>query len=221
MKSILFEVNRDYINFSMKPSFSPSEELCPYLWHIKIPILRALSVEYFSVQDRGSFSLSSLDTVVVGDTLTMEAAYPLTDEHRSISVVVHYNGIRDYSQLFPWVSNEDLRRDLGLFYEEAEKNFEQGAWLSFALMCGAVFEGMLYARLDYPAENGFNNMIIAASNEEIGILTASQREIMDKVRVLRNRVHCNKFTLPYVSRVDAMDIKSLLDRLVKDFSLVA
>ncbi|MEB9862126.1 DUF4145 domain-containing protein [Bacillus cereus] len=219
MKSILFEVNYEHINCSIKPSYDPLEELCPYLWHINIPILSALSVEYFSVQDRGSFSLSSLDTVVAGDTLIMESAYPLSEEHRSISVVVHYNGIRDYSLLFPWVSNVDLKRDLGLFYEEAEKNFEQGAWLSFALMCGAVFEGMLYAKLNYPSENGFNLMITRASNEENNILNASQKEIMDKVRILRNRVHCNKFDLPYVSRVDAMDIKSLLDRLIKDFSL--
>ncbi|WP_242276710.1 DUF4145 domain-containing protein [Bacillus cereus group sp. BfR-BA-01445] len=217
MKSILFEVNCEHINCSMKPN--SSEELCPYLWHITIPILSALSVEYFSVQDRGSFSLSSLDTVVAGDTLIMESVYPLSEEHRSISVVVYYNGIRDYSLLFPWVSNGDLKRDLGLFYEEAEKNFEQGAWLSFALMCGAVFEGMLYAKLNYPSENGFNLMITRASNEENNILNASQKEIMDKVRILRNRVHCNKFDLPYVSRVDAMDIKSLLDRLIKDFSL--
>lgn len=46
------------------------------------------------------------------------------------------------------------------FYEEAEKNFELGSRLSFTLMCGAVFEGMLYAEL-YPNSKKptFNELI--------------------------------------------------------------
>ncbi|MGM1535048.1 DUF4145 domain-containing protein [Bacillus cereus group sp. BceL215] len=222
MKSMLFKFNIVNMSTTDNPDFNIDNQLVsfPYLWHFKIPILPAFSVEYFSVQVRGYTSLSTNEKSIADDIVTIESASPMTlDNIEGVSVVVHYQGIRDYKLLFPWVSQVDLQRDLGLFYEEAEKNFDSGAWLSFALMCGAIFEGMLYAKLDYPSNNRFNNMIITASDEEHGILTTSQKEIMDKVRVLRNRIHCNKYHLPYVSRTDAMDIKSLLDRLIKDFSL--
>ncbi|MFJ8457318.1 hypothetical protein [Bacillus paramycoides] len=110
-----------------------------------------------------------------------------------------------------------MKRDLGSFYEEAEKNFDQGAWLSFALMCGAVFEGMLYDKLGYPSENNFQHMTNVAYARNI--INEQQNGIIDNVRKLRNRIHCNRFNKPYVSRTDAMDMKSILDTLIKDFSL--
>ncbi|MES5929984.1 hypothetical protein QCI77_29125 [Bacillus cereus group sp. MG9] len=60
-------------------------------------------------------------------------------------------------------------------------------------------------------------MINVAADKNI--ISEYQKKIINKARELRNRVHCNKFDLDYVSRTDAMDMKSLLDRLIKDFSL--
>ncbi len=44
-------------------------------------------------------------------------------------LVIHYHGLKDYSLLFPWVNNNDLRKRLGEYYKEAELNFDSGAWL--------------------------------------------------------------------------------------------
>lgn len=62
-------------------------------------------------------------------------------------LLIHYHGIRDYSLLLPQVQDELLKTRIALFYEEMEKNFDAGSWLSFALMAGAVFEGLLAWRL--------------------------------------------------------------------------
>lgn len=224
MKSMFFKFNRENVSITDNPNFNFEDQIRkkPFLCHFKIPILPAFSVEYFSVEVRGDTLLFTNEKLTSEDTLTIETIESRILEHLdSVSVVVHYYGIRDYSKLFPWIEQGGLRHDLGLFYEEAEKNFENGAWLSFALMCGAVFEGMLYDKLDYPSsnkkQNNFKVMTNAAYDRKI--ISEHQKDIIDKVRELRNRIHCNKFNLPYVSRADAMDIKALLDKLIKDFSL--
>ncbi|EJQ55127.1 DUF4145 domain-containing protein [Bacillus mycoides] len=220
MKSMLFKVTPNHVKYSDNPRFNIDDlprKNFPYLWYLKIPILPAFSVEYFSIEHRGDLVFSVTKDDVNADVLIVETDTPTFHDFEEISVVVHYNGIRNYSLLFPWIEKDGLKRDLGLFYEEAEKNFDQGAWLSFTLMCGAVFEGMLYDKLGYPSKNNFNNMINVA--EDTNIINEHQKNIINKARELRNRVHCNKFDLDYVSRTDAMDMKSLLDRLLKDFSL--
>ncbi|WP_243765451.1 DUF4145 domain-containing protein [Bacillus arachidis] len=221
---MLFKVTPDYVKCLNNPSFNFDALVYKnnsFLWHLRIPILPAFSVEYFSVEYRGNLVFSGTRDDLQTDMVIVDADSSVLHDFEEISVVVHYNGIRDYSLLFPWIEKDGLKRDLGLFYEEAEKNFDQGAWLSFALMCGAVFEGMLYDKLDYPSsknyENSFKKMTNAAYDRNI--IGEHQKNIIDKVRELRNRVHCNKFDSDYVSRTDVMDMKSLLDRLIKDFSL--
>ncbi|MEK4002959.1 DUF4145 domain-containing protein [Bacillus sp. FSL K6-2822] len=220
MKSMLFKVTPNYVKYSNNPKFNHDDiprKNYPFLWHLKIPILPAFSVSYFSIEHRGDLVFSVTRDDINSDVVIVETDTPHLHEFEQLSVVVHYNGIRNYSSLFPWVEEGGLNRDLGLFYEEAEKNFDQGAWLSFSLMCGAVFEGMLYAKLGYPSENNFNLMTKIAYDKNV--INEQQKGIIDKVRTLRNRIHCNKFNKPYVSRTDAMDMKSILDTLIKDFSL--
>jgi len=217
---MLFKVTPNQVKCLDNPSFNFDGLVYrnnPFLWHLRIPILPAFSVEYFSVEYRGDLVFSGTRDNLNTDIIIVETDISVLHDFEQISVVVHYNGIRDYSLLFPLVEKDGLKRDLGLFYEEAEKNFAQGAWLSFTLMCGAVFEGMLYDKLGYPSKNNFNNMINVAA--DTNIINEHQKNIINKARELRNRVHCNKFDLDYVSRTDAMDMKSLLDRLIKDFSL--
>ncbi|MEH7754777.1 DUF4145 domain-containing protein [Bacillus toyonensis] len=220
MKSMLFKVTPNHVKYSDNPRFNIDDlprKNFPYLWHLKIPILPAFSVSYFSIEHRGDLVFSVIRDDINSDVVIVETDMPFLHDFEQISVVVHYNGIRNYSLLFPWVEVDGLKCDLGSFYEEAEKNFDQGAWLSFALMCGAVFEGMLYDKLGYPSENNFNYMTNIAYDRNV--IDKQQKVIIDKVRKLRNRIHCNRFNKPYVSRTDAMDMKSILDRLIKDFSL--
>jgi len=211
MKSIQIEVNNSNISCATNPN---SNGNLPWLWHVTIPILPAFSVEYFTIHEEGVTNISTPHDDISGDKLIIAADYvPSTS---SIFIILHYHGIRDYSLLFPWVSNPDLKTRLGQFYQEAEKNFESGAWLSFALMCAAVFEGMLFAKLTpNSTRNTFNFMIQDAFQQNL--LNAEQRDIMEKARNLRNLVHGGKYNLPYITRTDAMDIRTTMDKLIKYF----
>ena len=104
-----------------------------------------------------------------------------------------------------------MRVRLGEFYREAELNFDGGAWLSFALMCGAIFEGILYAKLEI--NKGFKELIKAAFTDSK--ITSQTRDIMDMVREYRNLVHSNKYKDPYITRANALDIRTTLDKLIK------
>ncbi|WP_258166065.1 hypothetical protein [Bacillus sp. MYb209] len=139
MKSMLFKVTPDYVKCSDNPSFNFDDLVYrnnPFLWYLRIPILPAFSVEYFSVEYRGDLVFSGTRDDLNTDIVIVETDRSVLHDFEEISVVIHYNGIRDYSLLFHWVIKDGLKRDLGSFYEEAEKNFDQGAWLSFTLMCG-------------------------------------------------------------------------------------
>ncbi|MFC8689279.1 DUF4145 domain-containing protein [Brevibacillus porteri] len=214
MKTTMFEVEKSALNCSKNTDVNTNSEY-PYIWKISNSLFLAYSIEYFSLQHGGQNVQISADQSV-GHELIILSEYELIDDVPT-SVVLHYHGVRDYSLLFPWVANVNLRERLGLFYEEAEKNFDQGAWLSFALMCGAVFEGMLFAKLN-PASsrNNFSNMITDATANRL--LNGHQQNIMNTVRNFRNLVHGNLYTNPYITRKDAMDIRTTLDKLIKEFN---
>jgi hypothetical protein len=104
-----------------------------------------------------------------------------------------------------------LRERLGSFYEESEASFDSGAWLSFALMCGAVYEGLLYAR--FKKNISFNKLIVMAKSE--AIIDSEIVEIMHTARSLRNLVHAGNYSSVYVSRLQAMDMRKVMGRLIK------
>ena len=126
---------------------------------------------------------------------------------------IHYYGIRDYSLLFPdfLVNDPDRATRLGLFYEEAEKCFDNGAWLSFALMCGAIFEHLLYFKLN-GSERQYGRLILKARNA--GIIQKEESDTMEAIRKLRNIIHRNRLSEGYIQRAEAMDIKTLIERLI-------
>ncbi|MFP7414352.1 DUF4145 domain-containing protein [Priestia filamentosa] len=215
MKSMIMEIKQRDIRIQRNPNSSSQYK---FLWSMNIPILPAFSVEYFSVQVGGSIGVSGAEDTIKGDNLIVASMYDLEAVlEYDISVILHFHGIRDYSLLFPWIDNTELRNRVGKFYEEAEKNFEQGAWLSFALMCGAVFEGMLYAKLNMPQNNTFFDMITEAYKKS-RIINLQQKEIMNDVRHARNLIHSNKFNLDYITRKKAMDIMSTMNKLIKQFA---
>ena len=134
-------------------------------------------------------------------------------DHINFFLQIHYYGIRDYSLLFPDVVATDPVRAkrMGMLYEEAEKCFQNAAWLSFAIMSGAVFEHILYFKLN-GAENNLSSLINKA--EGLGIISSSDAELMRTVKNLRNAIHCNKLELDYISKITAMDIKKLIDKVM-------
>ncbi|KNH23914.1 hypothetical protein ACS78_08145 [Priestia megaterium] len=211
MKSIVIEVKSEDIDVKPNINGVPS-----FTWNIKIPILPAFSVEYFTIQAGGVNAITMAD--IEEDKIILPTMHMLYPDWKSIHIVLHYHGIRDYSLLFPWIENQGLRTRIGEFYEEADKNFEQGAWLSFALMCGAVFEGMLHARLDPNSTySQFNNLINNAFSSRL--IDERERNIVRKVKDARNLVHSGNFNYPYVTRKDAMDIMATLNELIKKFSI--
>lgn len=182
-------------------------------YDLTIPTLPAFAIEYFTFQFEALSSFPDADDSISNDKLTIYTESELTGLDSKL--VIHYHGIRDYKLLFPFIVNPSLQERLGNFYREAETSFENSAWLSFMLMCGAIFEGMLFAKLGQPNNSTFHQLIISArQNNLIDIDTDSK---MNKVRVYRNLVHANRLSDPYVSRVDAMDIRTKLDKLIKKF----
>lgn len=181
-----------------------------YQYEFTIPILPAYAVEYFVIQIGALSYFQSKDERIQNDKLIVKSEYSFKDFN--ITVAIHYHGIRDYSLLFPWVGNNDLRKRLGEYYREAELNFDSGAWLSFALMSGAVFEGILHAKLN--RNDKFQDLITGAYNS--GLIDNQTQTIMNMVRDQRNLVHANKYATPYVTRTDAMDIRKILDKLIKE-----
>jgi hypothetical protein len=126
---------------------------------------------------------------------------------------IDYFEIRDYSLLFPKVMEKDIAIRLGNFYEEAEKCFENNTWLSYSLMCAAIFEGMLFSK--YKNTKTFNELINDAFR--LGDIDKSTYDTMHLTRDTRNLVHTNNYTKDYISRINAMDIRTTMDNLIKEF----
>lgn len=182
-----------------------------------ISTLPAYAIEY------SDFLINGLGGHKEGDLVKEESIYEIRGNEilckvadvsydDALRLVVFYHGIRDYRLLFPSVADIGLVERLALFYEEAEKNFESGAWLSYALMCGAIYEGLLFNKLGKNMK--FQILIAEALDNHIDKRTA---DIMERARNFRNLVHANRFSEAYVSRVDAMDMRTTMDKLIKGF----
>jgi len=167
-------------------------------------------LRYFGLKSVFGIEHSDKDIMINDTTLRFGTCCSVKEEGTDIAV--YYSGIRDYSHLFYWVEEDGLRERLGEFYEEADKAFDNASWLSFALLCGAVFEGVLYAK-------GYRNGLEAKINKAVSdsIIDNRTSEIMHKVREFRNLIHAYKYEEPRVTRRDAMDIRSVLDKLLISF----
>jgi hypothetical protein len=183
-----------------------------HTYKFTIPLLPAYAIEYFTIQIGALSTLPELDVDRIEDRyFFLTCDYELGD--MSCFLVIHYHGIRDYALLFPTVSPIELQNRLGDFYREAEANFDSGAWLSFLLMCGALFEGFLYASTSKKGVNTFEELIDNAFDEDRIDLTT--KDTMHSVRKFRNLVHAKLFQKQYVTRANAMDTRIVLDRLLR------
>ena len=84
------------------------------------------------------------------------------------------------------------------------------------MMCGAVFEGLLFDRIGSSKVKDFNPLIIKATEEKL--ITTDEQNLMDKVREYRNVIHLNNKEDSYVSRADVMDTRKILDSIIQRFS---
>jgi hypothetical protein len=209
MKSTVFE-----LTFPEKVPSQTREEGVKFL----IPTLHAYAVEYseFTFRDamlKHKQPLEGRDYVLAEDGLIWQnAESTIFDFVHSYRLVIHYHGIRDYSLLFPHVNDINLRNRLGDFYQEAESSFDRSAWLSFVLMCGALYEGLLYSH--FCRNDNFSKLIERALKR--GIIDLQGAKIMTNTRELRNLIHANNAATPFVKRSQAMDTRTVMDKLIKN-----
>jgi hypothetical protein len=186
---------------------------------VEVPTLGAYAVECGDFTppidvDSGHRLLSlGSDFAIEADHAKFSSGFSLKfSSIESCRLVIHYHGIRDYKRLFPMITDLQLRARLGQFYEEAERTFEDGSWLAFALMASAVYEGLLGWKLNSPSLN-FASLIDAA--EKQGLIQSHEARILHAAREQRNLVHASRCETPWVDRADAMDMRTTMDSLLR------
>ena len=205
MNTILFDLDYDTATHEVRDGKS--------IVVFKVLTLPAYAIEHSDFSINGLGSNKEGDAYFInGDEVQCEENDVAADD--SLRLIIYYHGIRDYRLLFPLVASADLVARLASFYEEAEKNFDTGAWLSYALMCGAIYEGLLFDKL--AANETF--AVLTRNALAGGLIDAASANIMNKARNFRNLVHANRFHEVYVSRADAMDMRTTVDKLIKKFS---
>lgn len=214
VKSILFNIAQQDVQ--NKPLRIPGSDIpVAYSVAITIPLLSAFSIEYVDIKINGVSFEGTATIKTEENKIEFQSDYKISTEFRT-SIILYYHGIRDYELLFPWVESTALRKRIGYFHEEADKNFDSAAWFSFSIMCGAIFEGLLTAK----GVNGDFNKKIDKAHED-GLLNENQKVIFHKVRKLRNTIHANNYNKNLTSRKDAMDIKNTLNSVIKSFASIS
>ena len=189
---------------------------------VDVPTLSAYAVEYAEFTpprdvDSGYHVFhSGTDFEIRGEKIVLKSGFSLKfGGFPYCRLVIHFHGIRDYGLLFPKMSEPELKARLGAFYQEADATFESGAWLSFALMSAAIYEGLLGWKL-HATHDTFAELIKAAHAQ--GVIDARERDILSKARDLRNIVHASRYREPWVERALAMDMRTTLDGLIRKLS---
>lgn len=180
-----------------------------------VPILPAYAIEYAKLNVNGQGVL--LDASQIDDDKVIwdvGKSYTIGNDWE-VALEIFHHGIRDYSLLFPQITvNVELAKRLGNFYEEAEKNFDNQAWLSYALMCGGIFEGLLTSK-GCSQKNFSEKIRYARSNS---IINTKQEEVINIARGARNKIHADRYKDPYLLRKEALDIRITMDQIIKDFA---
>lgn len=177
---------------------------------IELPVLRAFTVAHFEIRLRGNsnegFAFFEDPHIIWNDPPEKPS------DQDEILLTIHHHGIRDYMELFYWIQNRKLVDRLADYYQEAEAAFQSGSWLSYALMCGGVFEGVLLEKVGASKRNNFYDLIEKAKEERF--ITDWQKELFHKAREARNLIHANLYEKEIVDRKTAMDLKVALSTLL-------
>lgn len=212
MKSIVFNLDIAKSTYSRKEL---EENEWIHIYEFIIPILPAFAIEYHTLQFGDLTSFPKYSDSIINNRLTIRLSYDLLDIDTYL--IIHYHSVRNYELLFPFVLNSSQRKRLGLLYYEAETAFENGLWFSFIVMCAAVFEGILSIALNANRSSSFESLIEDAKNNNlIDVRTGS---IIDMVRTYRNAIHIRRHNEPFITRTEAIDVKSVLDKLIIEWKL--
>lgn len=210
MRSTVFNLER----FIDGPDYGESKPTV-----FEVPMLPAYSIEYATLTlPPGLDSGASPDLLdgdgfnINGKQVMVTTNYNRTFFSGSPRLVVHYNAIRDYALLFPSVKKEKAD-GLGEYYREAEANYASGAWLSFCLMAGSIYEGLLQVFL----EDEGSHFVTLIENAKDKVIDEETAKHMNEIREMRNLTHLNNHKKP-LDRILVVDIRKELDRIVKKFS---
>jgi len=188
-----------------------------------MPLLPAFAIEYAELRVPG-FIDTPEEHLLLGKGFDINGDEVLTPHYKDTffntppQMIIHYHAIRDYQLLFPGLHNQDYKPKLALMYEEAEKNFESGAWLSFVLMCGSVIEGLLF---DSVGKNGLGLCELTKRAYKRSYIDSHQKEVIDHLKDMRNFIHTDDEKTHYVKRAEAIDSHKVLNDLIKSFSYMA
>lgn len=190
---------------------------------VHIPTLSAYAVEYAEftpardVDSGYHLHHSGADFELEEENIVFASGFSLKfGGIESCRLVIHFHGIRDHALLFPQVTEAQLKVRLGAYYQEADTTFEKGAWLSFALMSAAIYEGLLAWKLGRAADK-FAALIETARAR--GILDTNEYKILQQAREHRNLIHASRYEEPWVERASAMDMRTTLDGLIRKLSM--
>lgn len=213
MQSTTFYLENGKINSRRDEHGNDSYEML-----YEIPVLPAYAITHYHIDALRS----SLDgevtfppSSIVGSQVIIPGADGVSFKymyHAPVLTIYHI-GIRDYQLLFPDIGDVALRKRMGEFMEEADKTFSEGAWLSFVIMAGAVFEGRL-ADLLKNYGDGLGGLIKKIVKLEV--MENSEVEVIESVKNYRNLVHAGKYIGDlYVTRNAAMTVRLMLDDYIK------
>lgn len=179
----------------------------------ELPITNAFGIISYTFYNGYISSGLESDFILKDGNLVLKGYAKSYSMLEDISIlVINYQEIRDYKLLFPRIlkENKELAERLGKYYYEGEKSFENQAWLTYSLMCAAIYEGLLY--FTNTQDKSFFERIEKAYNSNI--IDENEKEIMHTAREYRNLVHAEKYTKEYVSRKSAVDMRTTMDCLV-------
>ena len=188
-----------------------------YSAHFTIPSLPAYAISSHSLAGINAdpvngyvFSASE----IINDKLIVHG---MQEIHQYLFVgpsvlTINYIGIRDYKLLFPQIENKGIKERVACFMEEADKNFDQCSWLSFAIMAGAANEG-LFNDLTEDVDSTFGKLI--TKTKRLAIFEDSDYETLEFLVDSRNLIHAGRYKDEYISRNMAMKVRLSLDELIK------
>ncbi|MEW8693424.1 MAG: hypothetical protein AB2535_20500 [Candidatus Thiodiazotropha endolucinida] len=154
---------------------------------------------------------NTTDYEIIEDTIHIKRVDPVPEGlQTNCSLTLFYAGIRDYSLLFPHISDPKLKERLGQFAEEADNSFQNGSWMSFTIMAISAIEGLLFNEI---GNKKLNQLIEKA--HKIGILNTNEKALLHSARKVRNRVHAGLFEEPLADRNSGTDLYVLYDMLIK------
>lgn len=177
-----------------------------------IPIYEAFGVTSYIYRDGCVIGFEDEGIMIKDGKLYTRCSDILEMLEERSTLIIYYCDIRDYKLLFPKIlkNNKQLAERLGRYYYEAEKAFESESWLTYSLMCAAIYEGLLYFKKIHGKD--FNEKIDNACSQNI--ISKKEKDLMHIARQKRNLVHANNYDKKYVLRHEAVDMRTTMDNLI-------